>query len=319
VSKRYAWPSRCAESGFRITRPPGIHSPPGERLASDLRQERLQARCFRLEPGIPVLRLGERSGTVILLVTSTLGNCSCVAPPPASMQSSATAPALRSTRMCKCRGRRMRWSDLSTACSRRGSTASIHGVVPPASMQSSATAPALRSTWMCKCRGCRMRWSDPRRLFQTPFYLPRPWGRTSCIHAVVGNCSCVALPPASMQSSFVARHPCRGITRLPASECLSLAWPLRRRSGANSAAGPQGEGQEPEVRERHQREGHPKAEVSGLLPSDSAPGLRGFADSTSVCWQQTGRDPSRPPYGPFLRPAATAYGTLVARIVRAKA
>jgi hypothetical protein len=31
--------------------------------------------------------------------------------------------------MCKCRARRMRWSDLSTACSRRGSTASIHGGV----------------------------------------------------------------------------------------------------------------------------------------------------------------------------------------------
>jgi hypothetical protein len=46
-------------------------------------------------------------------------------------------------------------------------------------------------------------------------------------------------------------------TRLPASALLSLAWPLRRRSGANSAAGPQGEGQEPIVRESRQREGHP--------------------------------------------------------------
>jgi hypothetical protein len=70
-----------------------------------------------------------------------------------------------------------------------------------------------------------------------------------------GNCSCVALPPASMQS--------------PA---------LRLRA--------------------------------------SAPG---FADNTSMCWQQTGRNPLRPPCGPFLRPAATAYGTLVARIVRAEA
>jgi hypothetical protein len=118
---------------------------------------------------------------------------------------------------------------------------------------------------------------------------------------------------------FAARHPCRFITRLPASECLSLAWPLRRRSGANSAAGPQGEGQEPVVRESHQREGHPKAAVSGLLSSDSATALRGFADSTSVCWQRTGRGPSRPPCGPFLRPAATANGTLEARILRAKA
>jgi hypothetical protein len=103
-------------------------------------------------------------------------------------------------------------------------------------------------------------------------------------------------PYFSRARSFGARHPCRVFTRLPASECLSLAWP----------------------RESHQREGHPKAEVSGLLPSDSASGLRGFADSTSVCWHRTGRDPSRPPCGPFLRPDATAYGTLVARILRAK-
>ena len=67
--------------------------------------------------------------------------------------------------------------------------------------------------------------------------------------------------------------------------------------------------------------------VSGLLSSDYAAGLRGFADSTSVCWQRTGRDPSRPPpdrvrgrlCGPFLRPAATAYGARLARILRAKA
>ena len=82
-----------------------------------------------------------------------------------------------------------------------------------------------------------------------------------------------------------------------ASESLSLAWP----------------------RESNQREGHPKAVVSGLLSSDCAAGLRGFADSTSVCWQRTGRDPSRPPCGPFLRPAATAYGARLARILRARA
>ena len=62
----------------------------------------------------------------------------------------------------------------------------------------------------------------------------------------------------------------------------------------------------------------PKRWSPGILSCDYASGLRGFADSTSVCWQRTGRDPSRPPCGPFLRPAATAYGTLVARIVRAK-
>ena len=82
-----------------------------------------------------------------------------------------------------------------------------------------------------------------------------------------------------------------------ASESLSLAWP----------------------RESNQREGHPKAVVSGLLSSDCAARLRGFADSTSVCWQRTGRDPSRPPCGPFLRPAATAYGARLARILRARA
>ncbi len=67
------------------------------------------------------------------------------------------------------------------------------------------------------------------------------------------------------------------------------------------------------------RKSTPKRRSTGILPCDSATGLRGFADSTSVCWQQTGRDPSRPPCGPFLRPAATAYGTLVARILRARA
>ena len=82
-----------------------------------------------------------------------------------------------------------------------------------------------------------------------------------------------------------------------ASDLLSLAWP----------------------RESRQREGHPKAVVSGLLSSDCAAGLRGFADSTSVCWQRTGRDPSRPPCGPFLRPPATAYGARLARILRARA
>ena len=63
----------------------------------------------------------------------------------------------------------------------------------------------------------------------------------------------------------------------------------------------------------------PKRWSPGILPCDCAAGLRGFADSTSVCWQRTGRDPSRPPCGPFLRPAATAYGARIARILRARA
>jgi hypothetical protein len=74
-------------------------------------------------------------------IHAVVGNCSCVALPPASMQSSATAPALLY---------------LPHPCSRRQlllrcSTSRIHAVVgncscvalPPASMQSSATAPAL--------------------------------------------------------------------------------------------------------------------------------------------------------------------------------
>jgi hypothetical protein len=292
-------------------------------------RERLQARCFRLEPGIPVLRLGERSGTVILLVTSTLGNCSCVAldgcsrrrstspihgvVPPASMQSSATAPALRSTRMCKCRGRRMRWSDLSTACSRRGSTASIHGVVPPASMQSSATAPALRSTWMCKCRGRRMRWSDPRRLFQTPFYLPRPWGRTSCIHAVVGNCSCVALPPASMQSSATAPallyllHPCSRPSSRGIHAGCSLAsrrasvFLLRGHCAAGAARTAQlarrAKGRSPKSEKGTKEKATPKRRSPGSCPPTPRQGSGGSLTAPPCAGSKLGAIPRAHPTG----------------------
>ena len=72
-------------------------------------------------------------------------------------------------------------------------------------------------------------------------------------------------------------------------------------------------------REVTKRKTTPKRWSPGILPCDCAAGLRGFADSTSVCWQRTGRDPSRPPCGPFLRPAATAYGARLARILRARA
>ena len=126
---------------------------------------------------------------------AALGNCSCVALSPASMQSSATAPALLY---------------LLHPCSRRQlllrcSISCIHAVVgncscvalSPASMQSSATAPALLYLLHpCSRRQLLLRCS------------------TSCIHAVVGNCSCVALSPASMQSSATAPallyllHPC---------------------------------------------------------------------------------------------------------------
>jgi hypothetical protein len=68
--------------------------------------------------------------------------------------------------------------------------------------------------------------------------------------------------------AFVARHPCRSITRLPASESLLFAWPLRRRSGANSAAGPQGEGQEARSKRKAPKRRPPR--YSGLR----APALR---------------------------------------------
>ena len=59
----------------------------------------------------------------------------------------------------------------------------------------------------------------------------------SCIHAVVGNCSCVALSPASMQSSATAPallyllHPCsRALLLHPCSRALLyLLHPCSRR------------------------------------------------------------------------------------------
>jgi hypothetical protein len=106
--------------------------------------------------------------------TCKLGNCSCVALPPASLQSSATAPALLYL-LHPC-SRRQLLLRCSTSCIRAvvGNCSCV--ALPPASMQSSATAPALLSI-----------------SFQMKFYLPHPWGRTSSILAVVGNCSCVTL------------------------------------------------------------------------------------------------------------------------------
>ena len=92
-----------------------------------------------------------------------VGNCSCVALPPASMQSCVA--------------------------------------LSPASMQSSATAPRLwlpaspyllypysRRQLLLRC--------------STSCIHAVVRCSISCIHAVVGNCSCVALSPASMQSSL---------------------------------------------------------------------------------------------------------------------
>ncbi len=64
-----------------------------------------------------------------------------------------------------------------------------------------------------------------------------------------------------------------------ARESLLFAWPLRRRSGANSAAGPEGGGQEPDVKRSNQEEGHPKAVVYG----HPALRLRGRATATANC------------------------------------
>jgi hypothetical protein len=125
---------------------------------------------------------------------------------------------------------------------------------------------------MCECRGRRMRRSDPstavpdavldrcsrrgsRPPFPTRFYLLHPLTRTASIRGGV--------PSPSMGSYFVARHPCRIFTRLPASESLLLAWPLCRGSGANGEASPKGGGQEPDVKRSNQEKGQPKAMVPG--------------------------------------------------------
>src|SRR5690606_2916214 len=64
-------------------------------------------------------------------------------------------------------------------------------------------------------------------------------------------------------------------TRLPASESLSLAWP----------------------RESNQREGHPDAAVSGLLPSDFAKRFRGWLTVHPCTDNQLARIPASHPAG----------------------
>jgi hypothetical protein len=118
--------------------------------------------CAKGTHSVPYMEFAaERGALVFVGKRYALGNCSCIALPPASMQSSAIAPAL-----------------LSIACSRRD--------LPP-----------------------------PSR------------GRTSCIHAVVGNCS-VHRPPLWWHCSRSrrehaiednARSCCRG-----ANLCCSRAY-----------------------------------------------------------------------------------------------
>jgi hypothetical protein len=86
--------------------------------------------------------------------------------------------------------------------------------------------------------------------------------------------STVGAPSGAMLLPFL--ETAKGFHSPPASALLSLAWPLCRRSGANSVAGPQGGGQEPVVRESRQREGHPTlAPYAQSLCSRCARQLRG--------------------------------------------
>jgi hypothetical protein len=163
------------------------------------------------------------------------------------------------------------------------------------------------------------------RLFPTRFYRLHPWRRTSCIHAVVLR-SAASLPfftrlPADL-FGFIVGAPSGAmlldvisdpvvLEHAPSSRGIHADVSLASRRASHFSLRGQ--------REVTKRKATPKRWSTGILPCDCATGRRGFADSTSLCWQQTGRDPSRPPCGPFLRPVATAYGTLVARIVRANA
>ena len=75
----------------------------------------------------------------------------------------------------------------------------------------------------------------------------------------------------------------------PASECLLFAWPLRRRSGANSAAGPQGGGQEARSKEKAPRERPPHTRALRTVPVlQVREPATGFADSPSLDWRRTG-------------------------------
>ena len=163
---------------------------------------------------VAVENAGQRRPREFLAHCSTLKALfACVAGQPAGIacNCSATAPALLSTAV-------------PDGCSRRRSTASIHGCVPPASVQSSCVVGIQAILGIaCNCleeersitdRTHRALWSiagvgqrcaltssiaSPatarqlllrcsRRPFPTPFYRIHPWMRTSCIHAVVLRC-----------------------------------------------------------------------------------------------------------------------------------
>jgi hypothetical protein len=109
----------------------------------------------------------------------------------------------------------------------------------------------------CEAHGCASvagagcAGATSRRLFQTPFYLPHPWGRTSCIHAVVLR-SAASMP---------------GI-HSPPGERVSFSCVAKRKS--------------PKRRPPHTRA---LRTVPVLQVREAAPG---FADSPSMDWHRTG-------------------------------
>ena len=66
------------------------------------------------------------------------------------------------------------------------------------------------------------------------------------------------------------------------------------------------------------KKAHPTAVVSGHPALRLRKAAPGFADSTSVCWQQTGSHPCEPPFGHFLHIFATAQGPHSLRILRSQ-
>jgi hypothetical protein len=78
-----------------------------------------------------------------------------------------------------------------------------------------------------------------------------PGGVCSFRHGQMRSVARLARGRSGIDASVLRVAACpQGFHSPLASELLLFAWPLRRRSGANSAAGPQGGGQEPGVRER---------------------------------------------------------------------
>ncbi len=104
-------------------------------------------------------------------------------------------------------------------------------------------------------------------------------------------------PRRAMGFRSPAASPSQGFHSPAASESLLFACPKRS----------------------NQEKGHPDVAVSGhpaLRLRERAPG---FDDSPSLDWRRTGRDPSRPPCGPFSAHSPRHRGPIEARILRAQA